>query len=382
MTLNPEPRPMPNGAESLFRPFESEKLSLRNRVVMAPMSRCFSPGGILGGEMADYYRRRAEGGVSLIVTEGTWIPHPSAGNDENIPNFYGEASLAAWAQVVKSVHSAGGKVFPQLFHVGLVEKPELENINYATPDDPSTKISPSGIRDGRDRIGKPATRKEIDAVIEAYAAAAATAQRLGFDGVELHGAHGYLIDQFLWTATNERTDSFGGDLSGRLRFVCDVVREIRSRTGSAFPIALRFSQWKVADYSAKLAATPKELEALLAPIADAGVDIFHCSQRRFWEPEFEGSPLNLAGWAKKLVGKTTISVGSVGLNGDFMTGWSGVESEVQGIEQLLLMMDRGDFDLVAVGRALLADPLWLEKIKRGATSELEPFDATKIATLY
>ena len=103
----------------------------------------------------------------------------------------------------------------------------------------------------------------------------------------------------------------------RTRFAADLIRAVRKLVGPDFPISLRISQWKLQDYPAKLASTPQELEAWLVPLADAGVDIFHCSQRKFWEPEFDGSDLNLAGWAKKLTGKSTITVGQLGFLGTF-----------------------------------------------------------------
>jgi 2,4-dienoyl-CoA reductase-like NADH-dependent reductase (Old Yellow Enzyme family) len=111
------------------------------------------------------------------------------------------------------------------------------------------------------------------------------------------------------------------------------------------------------------------------------VDIFHCSQRRFWEPEFEGSDLNFAGWAKKLTGKTTITVGSVGLNGEFLAAFKGESSDPSSLDELLRRFDRGDFDLVAVGRPLLADPNWVSKIKEGKTSELKGFSKEALAEL-
>lgn len=132
--------------------------------------------------------------------------------------------------------------------------------------------------------------------------------------------------------------------------------------GSRFPIIFRFSQWKTGHYDAKLAYTPEELEAFLAPLTDAGVDIFDCSTRRFWEPEFEGSRLNLAGWTRKLTGKPTISVGSVGLKGDFTNAFDGgPEAEAASVEPLVERLKAGEFDLIAVGRALLADAEWAEK---------------------
>ena len=219
-------------------------------------------------------------------------------------------------------------------------------------------------------------------MIDGYARSAANAVRLGCDGIELHGAHGYLLDQFFWSGTNHRTDRWGGDLVGRTRFAVEVIRACRRATHPDFPIVFRFSQWKIPAYDARLAVTPGELAQFLAPLADAGVDIFHCSTRRFWQPEFEGSPLNLAGWTKKLTGRPTITVGSVGLDNDFIAGL--LQRERAGYGRpggLIEMLERGDVDLVAVGRALLVDPEWASKLHDGRLDTLIPFTPEALATL-
>jgi 2,4-dienoyl-CoA reductase-like NADH-dependent reductase (Old Yellow Enzyme family) len=339
--------------QALFKPFTIKTLSLSNRIVMAPMTRNFSPNGVPGMDVADYYRRRAENGVGLIVTEGTVINHPDSSNQMNVPHFFGEAALSGWAKVVAAVHEVGGRIIPQIWHLGT-----------------------------RGNVGE-YSESEISEIVDAFAQAAFEAKRLGFDGLELHGAHGYLIDQFFWEKTNSRTDRYGGDLVRRTRFAVEVIEACRRAVGPEFPLVLRFSQWKGSDYTAKLAKTPSELEQFLAPLVDAGVDLFHSSTRRFWEPEFEGSPLNLAGWTKKLTGKPTITVGSVGLEGEFLS--SLMEGKGAGnakIDGLIDRLDRGEFDLVAVGRALLVDPSWARKIRDGRTDELVPFTSEALKTLY
>ncbi|MDP3493673.1 MAG: NADH:flavin oxidoreductase [Hyphomonadaceae bacterium] len=367
-------------AQPLFQPFEMPGLSLTNRIVMAPMTRSFSPAGVPGLDVAAYYRRRAEGGVGLIITEGTWVPHPSASNLPNAPCFYGEDALAGWSHVADEVHAAGGKIIPQLWHVG-----QIERAGAATAPNRGQRIGPSGMVGSMGAPPtaqeRPSTVAEIEAVGEAYVTAAISAYRLGFDGVELHAAHGYLFDQFFWHVTNLRDDIYGGDLAARTQFAADVVRNIRANTSPTFPIVLRISQWKQQDYGAKLAETPQSLEALLAPLADAGVDIFHCSQRRFWEGEF-GTDLNLAGWAKKLTGKPTITVGSVTLKQDLIASLHGAASETaKNLDQLLALFERGDFDLVAVGRALIVDPDWPIKVKAGFENELLPYSPEALQRL-
>jgi 2,4-dienoyl-CoA reductase-like NADH-dependent reductase (Old Yellow Enzyme family) len=232
-------------------------------------------------------------------------------------------------------------------------------------------------------VTEPMTEAEIAAIVDAYAQAAADAKRLGFDGVEIHGAHGYLIDQFFWERTNKRTDRYGGDMVGRTRFAVEVIEACRRAVGPEFPIFLRISQWKSALYTAKLAETPEQLAQFLAPLVDAGVDVFHCSTRRFWEPEFEGSDLNFAGWTKKLTGKPAITVGSVGLDQEFMSLFKeGKGADNSSLDQLIERLDQNEFDLVAIGRALLVDPAWAAKIRDGRVDELVPFTADALKRLY
>ncbi len=352
---------------------------------MAPMTRNHSPNGVPGEDVAAYYRRRAEGGVGLILTEGTAPNHPQARNMPNIPQIYGSEALAGWTKVVAGVHAAGGKIFSQIWHVGAVQGPG------GTPKLPISPVSPSGLLKPDTKIGEPMTQADIDSMIEAYAQGAEAAQRVGFDGVEIHGAHGYLIDEFFWDGTNRRTDKYGGDLVGRTRFAVEIIRESRRRVGPNFPLLLRFSQWKGQDYDARLVTTPQKLAQFLEPLAAAGLDAFHCSTRRFWEPEFEGSDLNLAGWTKKITGKPTITVGSVSLNVDFLASFRGVQdpsSQPDGataraahMDRLLEMLARGDFDLVAVGRALLSDPAWAAKVRARQLAELRPFTPEVLKTL-
>lgn len=360
----------------LFRPFQHKSLSLPNRVVMAPMTRSKSPDGTPGEDVATYYRRRAEGGVGLIITEGTTVDRAGASNDPNIPNFYAPKSLDGWRRVVKEVHAAGAKIAPQIWHQGMVRKPGTG----PRPDGKSD--GPSGLSGSGKQVAEPMTDEDIADTVEAFAKAAAAAKEIGFDAVELHGAHGYLVDQFFWEQSNRRDDAYGGDLVKRTRFAADIIKAIRLRVGPDFVIIHRFSQWKQQDYGAKLAHTPDQLAAFLQPLVDAGANIFHCSTRRFWEPEFQGSDLNLAGWTKKLTGKPTITVGSVGLKGgDFIQSYKGESAEVGDLGELEARLARDEFDLVAVGRALITDPHWATKVRDKRFAELAPFSPKAMATL-
>ena len=368
--------------EPLFAPFDLNGLSLRNRIVMSPMTRGFARDGVIDARSVDYYRRRAEGGVGLIISEGTAVNRRGAFNAK-VPDFFGQESLAMWRQVIDAVHEAGGRMMPQLWHAG------LNRLRDQSHDPSLPSLSPSGLYPQMEGMpssdGPPLeamSQQQIDETIEDYATAAAAAQRIGFDGVEIHAGHGYLIDSFFWDLTNKRADRYGGDVRGRTRFAVEIIREVRRRVGPDFPIALRFSQWKSPDYyMARLCRSPRELEQLLTPLADAGVTLFDCSTRRFWEAEFpdEDADLNLAGWARKITGVAAMTVGSVGIGTPLQRdrpdrGDAQDDAICLTFRELGRRLERGDFDLVAVGRALIANPDWAEKVRQGSVSDLVRYD--------
>lgn len=367
--------------EILFSPFRLRSLELPNRFVMAPMTRSAAPAGIPGAANAEYYRRRAEGGVGLILSEGTVIDRPASRNEPDIPLFYGDEALAGWRQVIDAVHASGGRMGPQLWHSGSTRSYQIE----WEPDVPVE--SPSGlILPGQPR-GLTMSEEDIADTVAAFARAAVEAQRLGFDLVEIHGAHGYLIDQFFWHATNLRDDRWGGaSIRERARFGAEVVAAVRAAVGPDLPISMRISQWKQADFGVRVVESPAELEAWLLPLVEAGVDLIHCSQRRFWEPEFpeidgEGG-MNLAGWARKVTGAATISVGSVGLDTDFASTLMGSATGAShGLDALVERMERGEFDLIAIGRVLLSDPDWVAKIRHGDFDRIGAFDRSALLSL-
>lgn len=363
---------------TLFTPFKLGSLELKNRVCMAPMTRNMSPGNVANDDVIEYYRRRAEGGVGLIITEGTCIGHKAANGYPDVPAIAGEAALAGWKKVVDAVHKEGGKIAPQLWHVGGIRRPGVE------PGGDIPGYSPSGMAFPGKATGHAMTKQDINETVQAYVQAAVDAESVGFDAIELHAAHGYLIDQFFWQGTNQRDDEYGGSMLKRSRFAVEIVAGIRARVAKDFPIILRFSQWKQQNYEAKLVESPEQLGEFLQPLSDAGVDIFHCSTRRFWEPEFEGSDLNLAAWTKKLTGKPTITVGSVSLDADFIPteGQTAFrDGEIASIDTLVANIDKGEYDLVAIGRALVANPDWVNKVQMDKFSELLDFNKSMLSGL-
>lgn len=365
-----------SGVDVLFEPFTLNGMEIPNRIVMAPMTRSFSPGNIPGANVADYYRRRAEGNVGLILTEGVHPNTTTADGTPNVPTIATPEADAAWRKVVDGVHAAGGLIGIQLWHEGPYRNPAKS----AHPDIPSW--SASGFKVEDKVLWEPMTDAEIELAIAQFVDAAVAAKTAGFDCVEFHGAHSYLLDSFFWSKTNLRADQWGGDWEGRTRMACEIIRRTREKVGSDYPLIIRISQWKQQDFSAKPAGGPDEFGVWLNLLKDAGIDAIHCSQRRFWEPEFEGSDLNCAGWAKKLTGLPAISVGSVGLSGEFTAAYAGEASEPASLDRLVEMMERQEFDLIAVGRALLQDPEWVGKIRDGRTDELQTFTKDALGKLY
>ncbi|QCP50340.1 NADH:flavin oxidoreductase [Trinickia violacea] len=377
--------------QSLSSPLTIRTLTVPNRVAMSPMTRGFCPDGAPTEEVAKYYSRRAAGGCGLIITEAVGIDHPSALGDaglgeDNIPVLHGDAPVAGWRRVVETVHAAGGRIVPQLWHQGALR------LAGTGPNPEARTLSPSGVWGplGRmtslaagkvpadRRIGEPMRESEIDEVIEAYVRSARNATLAGFDGVAIHGAHGYLIDTFLWDETNVRNDRWGGDHAQRTAFAVEVVRRIRQAIGPLVPIFFRFSQWKQQDFRAQLATTPQELEQVLGPLADAGVDVFDASVRYFDKAAYPDSDLSLAGWAKKVTGKLSMAVGGVGINKGMYDGDKGVAA-VDNVERVVSRLMHGEFDLVAVGRAVLGDAEWARKAIAGEAAV--PFDPNTLSQL-
>lgn len=374
---------------SLFSQFTCGSLTLANRFVMSPMTRNFSPGGVPGPEVARYYARRAH--MGLVITEGVGPDHPAALGDGTtggpaLPVLYGDAALAGWKAVVDAVHAAGGKIAPQLWHMGPIR------IAGTGPHPEAASVRPSGIWGplGKARVSpeylnavsaptSPATDAEIADIIAGFARSAAAADALGFDAIALHGAHGYLLDSFLWGETNLRSDQWGGDPRRRTRLAREVIGAIRKVIPADKPIIYRFSQWKLQDYGARLADTPEELGVIVEALADAGVDIFDVSTRNFDAPAFAGSDLGLAGWVRKLTGKPTMTVGGIGFDKDLQSSFVQPTQAIDNLGEVMRRFTSGEFDLVAVGRAALMDADWIGRVRRGEA--FKPFDISAYSRL-
>ena len=373
--------------EALLEPVTVRGTTFPNRVIMSPMTRGASPNGVPSAEVAAYYARRAAGGVGAIFTESVFIEDKGTmgkfdlegGDDKKTgwPVMFGEGPLEGWRRVVDEVHAAGGLIFPQLMHLGIQRSPakgqSWSDIHIS---------SPSGIWGTPEQIAalpeekaavmncpeKAMTEDEIWAVINAFGESAANAKSVGFDGIALHGGHGYLIDNFMREETNLRTDDWGGDHVGRMRFAVEVVKAVRKAVGEDMLISFRFSQWTHHDVDAMLTKTSDELKDILELLAEAGVDIFEASARDFRDPVYEGSDLNISGWTKKLIDRPVVMVGGTGVRRERHESALTPPQVVDNVDEIMERYAAGEFDFLAIGRALLNDPDWLQRARKG-----EPF---------
>jgi 2,4-dienoyl-CoA reductase-like NADH-dependent reductase (Old Yellow Enzyme family) len=363
----------------LFAPLKLNKMTLPNRFVLPGMQRGWCQDGGPSDLLDKYYCRRVEGGAGLIISEAVAVDHPTS-TQSRIFAWLTERTLESWARCVGRVKAAGGHILFQLWHEGAQHRMRAGDVPTGQPI-----LSPSGIAHRGKFIGRPFTSEELVEIKEAFVRSAKIAQSAGADGVEVHAAHGYLLDQFLWSVTNRREDGYGGDnIADRVRFPAEIVAAIRAACGPDFVISIRYSQWKEEDYEAKVVNSSEELKVMLTALREAGVNVLHASTRYFWKPEWEGSDLNFAGWSRKLSGLPVITVGSVGLNADIMDTLKGMQVEArveEGMRELLRRFAGQEFDLVSVGRSQIGDPDWVNKIRDGRFSEVRTFQRSDIGKL-
>ena len=358
----------------LFEPYKLKNLNLRNRVVMAPMTRNQSPGGIPTSEVVAYYSRRAKAEVGLIITEGIEVSHKASSAYPNVPRLDTKEAREGWKRVVNGIKENGGSVIAQLWHCGGFRKLGMQ----PNPEVPGHTAS--GLVKPGKKVAHEMTLEDIKQTINAYASDAKYCEEIGFDGVEIHGAHGYLIDNFFWEGTNIRDDSYGGSIEKRSQFVSEIIQAVRSNISQEFIVGLRFSQWKQHDFEAKLAHSTDDLKKVLLSPVESGLDYLHSSMRRFWESEFEGSEENLAYWTKKISNIPTIGVGSVGLDSDFIDMTA--PSKPASIDKAIDDISKEKYDLLAVGRALLSDHEWVLKMKEGRLKDVIPYSKEALLKLY
>lgn len=307
----------------LFRPFVHRKIQLKGRIVVATIPNAGIPDSIVRD-----YRDTA-----LIITEPLAIDDPAAATTADTPVFSGGTALRQWRGRCRAVHCLDCKIAPLLYHAGMARNAASFTSPEAIPPAGPSGIHPITLQ----QVAEPMSRKRMEEIKASFGRAAANAKVLGFDAVEIHGCGGFLIEQFLWKETNKRTDEYGGSLVGRVRFACEVVHAVRKAVGRNFPIIFRLAQWKSDHSEERLVYTAREMEELLHPLCDAGVDIFHCSATHYARPALDGNPLTLAAWVRMLTGKPTIAAG--GIRHPKHAAFS---------EALLRLLHAAAFDLIAI----------------------------------
>lgn len=307
--------------------------------------------GAVSQPMIHYYRERAKGGVGLIITEIVSIDSPQGNGTAKQLSLDANSFIAGHNELVEAVKAHGAKIIPQLHHAG--RQASIENTKglqpvapSAIPTDPNSKILPREL-----------TISEIEQIVEKFVKAAVRAKNAGYDGVELHGAHGYLIAQFMSPSSNRRTDLYGGDLEGRMKFPLDIIRGIKETVGSSFPVVFRFS----ADEFMENGINLEEAKKIAVMLQNAGVDALNISAGSFKTMHTIIEPMKFnEGWraylSEQIKGVVQIPVITVG-----------VIRSPQVAENLL---NEGKADFIALGRTLIADPEWPIKAMEGREDEI------------
>lgn len=359
---------------SLFQSVKVGAATLANRVGVAPMTRTSAtPDGRATAEMVRYYAKFARGGFGLIITEGAYPDNRYSQGYLNQPGLIDDEQVRAWKAVTDAVHQAGAKIFVQLMHAGALSQGNRFTEQTIAP----SAVPPRGEQmkayggEGGFPIPREATKADIQDVIRGFADSAQRAKQAGFDGVEIHGANGYLLDQFLTDYTNQRNDEYGGSTENRVRLLVEVVQAVREAVGPDYPMGIRISQGKIIDYHHKWANKEKDAAIIFGQLGRAGVDYIHVTEFEAWqpaflheegtgawEPAFDGTGLTLAALAKKFGQVPVMANGSL-----------------HDPRRAREIIEQGEVDLITLGRGALANGDWVHKVRNG--EPLEEFDPAR-----
>ena len=335
-------------------PIQLGTISLKNRIAVAPMTRISATeDGYVTTDMIRYYQGFAEGGFGLIITEGIYPDLAHSQGYLHQPGIGDDAQAQAWKPVVEAVHGAGAKAVMQLMHAGALSQGNHRSKQSVGPSAVQPKGEQLGFYRGEGPYAMPReiTEQEIAGVIESFAAAALRAKQAGFDGVEVHGANGYLLDQFLTDYTNQRTDRYGGSTENRVRLLVEVVQAVRATVGPDFLVGIRISQGKVNDYQHKWANGQQDAEIIFSSVAAAGADYIHTTEHDAQAPAFSETNSDgdtLAGYAKRFGKLPVIANGKLGT-----------------LEAANAILADGKTDIVALGKSALANRDWPQRAANG-----------------
>lgn len=343
------------------------RLQLANRLTVAPMTRVSAASdGTPTAEMADYYREFAQGGFGLVISEGTYTDTAHSQGYLNQPGLATERHIDGWRRITDAVHAAGSPMLLQLMHAGALS----QGNSHA-----AETIAPSAVRPmgqmleeyggaGQWPVPREMTAADIDFAVAGFVATADRARAAGFDGVEIHAANGYLLDQFLTVYTNGRRDEYGGGVANRIRLTARVVTEIRHRLGSDFVIGVRLSQTKVNDVAYRWPGAAEDAEVIFSAIADAGADYLHIASegRNFIDTARFSDGRTITAVARQVTGLPVIANGGM-----------------HDLGQAADVLDGGHADLLSIGRAALANPDLPNRLTGGV--ELDRFDHSMLSPM-
>ncbi|WP_010530548.1 NADH:flavin oxidoreductase [Lentibacillus jeotgali] len=344
--------------KSLFETVTLGKTTLDHRVGVSPMTRISATSeGLVTDQMGSYYTSFARGGFGLIITEGNYIDDKYSQTYFDQSGIVYDNQVQAWKKTVDAVHQEGAKIFMQLQHSGAISQGNRFVQETIAP----SAVQPKGeqlamyLGEGPFQTPREATRGEIQEVINGFVHAAKNAKSAGFDGIEIHGANGYLLDGFLTDYTNQRTDEYGGSTGNRVRLLVEVAKAIREAVGKDFTIGIRISQAKVNDYAHKWAGGEQDAEIIFGQLGQAGLDYVHVTEHKAWEPAFDTSEASLASLAKKYGNIPVIANG-----------------HLENPDKAREMIKNDEADVVTLGKGALANHDWVNKVKNG-----EPLAAFK-----
>ena len=330
------------------------QLQLRNRLLVAPMTRTSAePDGTPTDEMADYYAEFAEGGFGLVITEGIY---PDAAHSQgylNQPGLVTEKHVAGWRSITERVHSGGARIVAQLMHAGALSQGNPHRTETIAPSavTPLGEMMPAYGGSGPFPTPREATAEDLREVADGFASAARHAAAAGFDGVEVHAANGYLLDQFITEYTNLRTDEYGGSTANRVRFVAEIVERLADETPGGFVVGVRISQTKVNDLVYRWSGGGDDVVVIAQVLAEAGASYLHvASEGRAWfDTALLADGSTVTGLAREVSGLPVVANGGMHDPG-----------------QACRVLAGGHADFLSIGHAALANPDLPRRLAAGA----------------
>lgn len=335
---------------NLFETVKLGNVTLDNRIGVAPMTRTSATEeGLATEEMLSYYTKFARGGFGLVITEGVYTDDKYSQGYLNQPGIINSEQIQAWRKITDSIHQAGGKIFIQFMHAGAISQGNRfinETVGPSAVQPKGNKMKFYG-GEGPFSLPKPLSKEEITDVIQSFVKSAKHAKEAGFDGIEIHGANGYLLDQFLTDYTNQRNDEYGGSTENRVRLLVEISHAVREAVGQALTVGMRISQGKVNDYFHKWADREHDAEIIFGRLGQTGLDYIHVTEFEAWQPAFEDG-VTLVALAKKYSQLPIIANGSL-----------------HDLESAKSIIANKDADVITLGRGALANGDWVNKVRNG-----------------